>query len=145
MSYQRTRIQLALMNAANAGTFYPVSYDVNTKLPSVDDAASVQPQTVLANELTASFGEPVRNRRAEYRERGDWTFELRLEFNQEVVLERFEESLESEPIKLARDDLTGLRQVTLELEDADYSHPTMQGSAKGTRVAYRFNARVSPK
>lgn len=145
MAYQRTRIQSALIEKAQAGVFYPVSYDADTKLPEVDDANPVTPKTVLANETTATHREPERNRRSpDLRERDDWQFELRLEFAQEVLLERFEEVLETDPIKLPRDDANDLRQVTLDLTETEAEHPPHAG-AGGTRVVYRFNARVSPR
>lgn len=140
----RTQIQNLLVTRARAGTFPLVSYDKDTRQASASDT-SIAPSTALANETSSEFGTPVRNRRNHKFERGDWRFELRLEFNQEVALELFEESLTDDPPVLPADGTNNLRQVTLELVSAaPIEHPRQSAGSKGTRVTYELIARVSP-
>ncbi len=142
--FNRIRVQEALIAAAKAGVFYPVSYDPDTQVPTVDEANPATPHTTLANEVGTNFERAVRHRMTNKRERATWSFQLRLKFSQEVLLEVFEDALSANPIQLPAVPAEGLRQVMLELEDSDPTHPVQQESTAGTQVVYNFKASLSP-
>ncbi|MCP4897879.1 MAG: hypothetical protein GY906_12980 [bacterium] len=142
--FNRTRVQKVLTDAAKAGTFYPVSYDSDTQDPIVDDINPVFPTSVLVNEVGTTFDTPQLNRQTGRRERVTWAYQLRLKFNQEVLLEVFEDAMSENPIKLPSVPADGLRQMTLELEGSDPTHPVQQEPSTGTQVVYNFEASLSP-
>jgi hypothetical protein len=136
----------AIVEALQQGIFLPVTYDPTTKLMSVptDEEDAVPPSSLAANELTCLFGLPERNRRERIMERGTWRWQVIVKFDREVVLEVFEESLVAAPILVARDPSKSLRQITLQLIDAEYVHPPKQSPSSGTQVTYTFEARLGP-
>lgn len=110
-----------------------------------------QPNCVKASAVVAFpegtvFGDPVNNRRAPFRrEVVGWTWRLLLQFNGAVSTEEFEESLIHSIPVIERNEADGRSlQVQLELEDAEYQNPVTQQPAQGTRVSYRFTARLTP-
>lgn len=141
--FDRIRIQNKLVELAKAGPFYPVSYANGDS--SANTAQTVAPSSAIANEVSASFSQAVRNRMRDMRERTEWQFQLLIGFDQEVVCEAFERALTDNPVKLLRDPNNSLKQqVTLELRDAEYRHPVQQEGRTGTFVTYTFEARLSP-
>ena len=146
MALERTRIQNKLIEIGQQGAYYPVSYDTETKLASVDQAQPIEPSEVLCNEISANFGLPQRKRTHYRRERLGWRFELIIGFHCEVTFEAFEDSLLEDPPVLPRDPSCGHdRQVILELVEApNYVHPYQQSSSAGSRVTLVFDARLSP-
>jgi hypothetical protein len=143
-SFYRTEIQEALVTAAKAGVFYPVTYDKDTQFPVVDEANPEVPYTVLVNEINAAFEVATHNRMTGKRERTTWDFQLRLKFRNEVILEVFEDAMAATPLRIAAVPAEGKRQVTLEIEGSDPGHPVQQESSTGTQVVYNFKASLSP-
>jgi len=94
--------------------------------------------------VSSQFGLAARNRRKQTLERSDWEWELVLVFDGPVVLEQVERSVMNQlPILLPASG--DLRQVVVEFQDADYSHPPQGSEANGTAATYRLVARVFPK
>lgn len=138
-------IQQKLVGLATAFQFPVVHYVPAT----VGAKRCTQPNCVKAAAVVAFpegtvFGEPVLNRRSPHRrEVIGWTWRLQIQFNANVSTEEFENSLiDSAPV-IPRDEDRSL-QVQLELEDAEYQNPVTQQPAQGTRVVYRFTARLTP-
>ena len=143
---QEERIKTQLLAEAATGPFNPVTYDKDTKLPTVDLATlnEVAPSQSWAQAISASFGVPARNRRTDRRERQGWRWHLALTFPVEVSIEQFEKRLIGQSIILARDDANDLAQVSLKLQSADPFHPPQQQSNTGTQVVFVFEAELSP-
>lgn len=140
MALDFVRVQNKLVDLGRAGPFYSVSYAADGKATA---GAAIDPAEVVANEVSSSFGLPERSRR-EYRlDRSNWAWELRLGFNQDVLLEEFEKAVLRAPIQLVANKALGERQISLELQSVQLAHPTQQG-AKTTKVTYLINARLWP-
>lgn len=143
MSY-RAAIHDALVEAARDESFPTAVY--SKERPSlltegpVTSAASIE-----ANELKASFQLSDHRGRAVRQERSDWEWLLVLRFNQEVVLEDFENKLLASPLVILRDPAAGRdAQVRLFLDGVSYEHPPRGGASNGTQASYRFTADLSP-
>lgn len=105
----------------------------------------VLPSAVAAWPEGAVYGDPVNHRRTPRRELIGWTWRLVLQFNSQVSLEEFERSITETIPVVSRDPEDGRPlQVSLELEDAEYQNPVTQEPSQGTRVNYRFTARLTP-
>lgn len=141
--FNRIRIQNKLIEEAKAGPFYAVSYDATTRVASADPNTVIAPSSAVANEISAQFGEG-QNHRTFQIDRENWLFQLKVGFDQEVVLEGFENRMLT-PVKLARDTANQLdQQATLVLVAVDYQHPTQQAN-NGTFAVYTFAARLTSK
>ena len=140
MTTNRERIQNKLIDLAEAGPFYGVSYE--SRRPIVSLQADTTPIHIKALETGSEFDQPDLNRQSFIRERSNWTWELRLQFKTEVNLEAFEELIAAEPPVLL--STSSLRQVTLLLEKSDPEHPVQQQASQGTQVVYTFEAHLSP-
>lgn len=144
---EKIRVQNALIALGQAGPFYAVSYDKDTKLATEIDVLvdpAVAPAHVAANETSSAFAEDVRYGRSYRWARSGWTWQLACHFNQEVTGWRAEEEWRSSPPILARDEANGLtHQVTLLLQSASYEHPIKQGPHSGSRFTFIFEARLS--
>ncbi|MFG0317078.1 MAG: hypothetical protein ACF8XB_07395 [Planctomycetota bacterium JB042] len=135
----------ALVGAALGGTFRPVTFDPDTKLATVDTESSVTPAEALANEISAEFSVPQRNRQTLLRSRSRWRWELIVGFhNGTVSLLEFEKALNEPPLRVAADPANGLPQVTLNLVSSAYKHPTRQSPSKGTQATFVFEASLGP-
>jgi len=142
--FDRVRIQNALVAEALTGPFYAVTYDATTKVATGDVNTPITP-TAIANEVDASFEPAVLHRRGYRRERQTWTFELRLQFQREAVLEAFEDRMLLSPPILPRDPASGLpAQITLNLRGSRIQHPVQQEAPTGSFVIYTFEATRSP-
>lgn len=141
---QDQRIQRQLLAEAATGPFRPVSYDPDTKDKTVDLVTAVTPAEAIASEMTTSFGEPQRNRRAGRQERQSWVWNLACNFTQEVSIEEFQKRLIAAYIILPRDATNDLEQVTLKLLSSDPLHPPQQNPSVGTKVTFVFEAELSP-
>lgn len=106
----------------------------------------VKCQTAQAWPESATFGDPVRNRRnALRRERLTWTWRLQIKFNTQVALEPFEQSLLTNYPLVKRDPENGIdQQISFLLEDVEVQTPVTQQPAQGTVATYRFSAILSP-
>jgi len=148
MKIARVEVQNAIVAAAMAGTFRPVTYDATTHAASFDsdDANKVVPSSAVANELSAGFAEAERNRRTHCQDKKRWIFQLKLEFQQEVTLDEFEESLLATPLTVNRDVVEGLtHRIEVFFQDVQYVHPIQQEPSTGTKVTYTFEARLTPR
>jgi hypothetical protein len=144
--YDKCRIQNRLVALAKAGPFYPVTYDVTTKVATVSATALAAAQIdALANETACRFVPSKLNRRSLVHERDGWTFELRIQLQSECVLEAFEDAILQDPPKLLKDPANGLNyQVRLLLVDSRVTHPIQQEASTGTHVIYTFAAERTP-
>ena len=143
MSY-RASIHDALVLAARDEVFPTAVY--SQERPSLlTEGPGVGAASIEANELKASF-ELSRDRgRSVRQERSDWEWLLNIRFNQEVVLEDFENKLLASPLVILRDAAAGRdAQVRLFLDGVSYEHPPRGGASNGTQVSYRFTADLSP-
>lgn len=141
MALEKVRVQNKLIDMGLAGPYYAITYNTSQKAVR---GAVVQPAEVLANEVSANFGLPERNRRSYRDDRLEWLWELRLSFNQEVTLEEFEQTIMAAPILLPADKNAGNRQVSLHFRSVSYIHPPTQSPRTGTKVTYLMNARLWP-
>lgn len=140
---QVERVQQSLLSAATTGPYYVTQYDADTNLVSVTDTQA-SPASIVAEEISARFGVPVRYRLSHRLEKQEWPWEIVIDFHQPVALEFFEEVLAANPITLKRDKANGLQQVTLELESVDYEHPLHYQPERGTRARVKVLARLGP-
>ena len=140
MALDHVRVQNKLVDLGLVGPFYNVSYDAAGKAVQ---GAVISPAEVVANEVASAFGLPERNRRGYRFDRETLTWELRMGFNSDVILEEFERSVLGAPIQLVANKALGERQISLELLSVQYQHPPQQ-AAKTTKVTYLVNARLWP-
>lgn len=141
VEHYRTEVQKALRTAALAGPFYPVTYADHVPVVADGVGEAVQPAAALANEIGGAFGLAERRGRGLAGERESWAFQLELGFNQEVLLDRFEEVCLETPIRVKP---VGLRTVLLFLQEKAVRHPRQNGPVGGTGVTYTFLAQVQP-
>lgn len=140
---QRVRIQQELVQLGKAGTFPVVSYNPATGEPTdIDDAVVQAPASVLANEVAVSVSPDLPMGRRRVRRRETWTFELVLDFNCEVSLELFENSLLDRVHLIKRDAPNGLAQVELFWTRTEVSHPVQQQPSAGTSARLFFEASI---
>lgn len=170
MPLERLRVQNAIIAAALAGSFFVVTYDKDSKEgaygqdpgsfdaehtqagpfgasvalvapPPTNALKRVKPASARCNETGAQFG-TSRNTRTLGHDRISWSFELLLEFNEEVTVEQFEQEMLN-PLILPRDVDLGLRMITIRLVSSAYTHPARMQPNQGTRVTFRFEAELS--
>jgi hypothetical protein len=140
---QYSRIQNALLDAVEAGTFPVVRYDRENQRAMVADNDVAFPAGRSANELSSSFGRARRVRTHERLERLRWPWQVIVSFNQQVTLELFERQLSANPPVLPR-TVNQDQQVRLVIQNARYIHPPEQSSPGGTRAVFDFEAELSP-
>lgn len=154
LSFNRIRVQNALVSLAMNGKFYRVAYDPTTHQatpvkadgsPITDLVADkIAPAAAVAGEVGSQFADAITFRRGQALDRTSWTFELHVRFQEEVVLEAFEEACMTSPLILPRDSANGMdRQVTLKLRNSVVQQPIQQEESTGTKVVYTFEALVS--
>lgn len=141
-------IQNALVGLARGVDFPVISHDVRPAGSAATTAAMtvVQPVAVLAWQERQLFDTPERYRRdGRRRERTEWTWRLRIDFNRPVNLEEFEDGILTDGVRVARNVAADIPyQVDLLLEEGEYTTPVTQQGAKGTSVTYRFTALPTP-
>lgn len=140
----RIRIQNAIVDFALAGKFHPVTYTVSGggRHAVEDTTKDVAPASAVCNEIRATFKPAKVQRRSLSQDRDQWFFQLHVAFDQEVTLEAFERTLDAIPV-LGRDS-THTKNVTFELFQANYQHPTQSEPQPGSKATYTIIARVSP-
>lgn len=107
----------------NFGAFAAVSYPEGEA--TAEATTSALPATVLVNEVQSTFGpDPLMGRR-EVRKRLAWTFELHLNFNAEVVLDPFVQSL--------LDEVPRINGYAIKLLNYSVQHPPQQSPDSGTK------------
>lgn len=145
MATQGDRIHDAIHGAISGWSFPLVTYDPDTGLRTTADIGTESPDTLLVRDITSSFDAAVGFRRQpRVRERIDWTWEATLAFDNQVAIEDFEEFYTQAPLFLAR-TVDFDQQVTITLDQAEYTHPTEQQSSSGTRATLTFTASLSRK
>ena len=145
MRLSKAKIHDAIRSAVVTATFRPVTYDINSGTMNIDTGNQETAKTVIINEVAATFRQNAsRNRQTLTHDRDTWTWELHLKFDVEVMLEDFERSITRTPIRIAKDDAEGNRNIWLELRDARYSHPPRFESASGTQVVYTLLVHLQP-
>lgn len=144
----KVRIQNKLIELAQVGRFFLVTYDPDTKKANdVDSAVDIvqPPETVLSNEIQQTFGIDPRQGRKRILRRDSWVFQLICQWNDEVTVEFFEEDL-LDPIPFLPDDKTlGLEDATLLLNRTEVEHPPTQNAANGTAAKFTFEAVIGRK
>jgi hypothetical protein len=134
-------IQNALIDKGRNGTFYAVTYDSNHRLTR---GAQISPVTVLANEISASFGES-HTRRRQVDDYTSWTWQLHLKFNGQAILHEFHYTLCENFVLVPSNVATGVRQATARLVAApQILHPTTKEPSSGTSVIYTLNVALRP-
>lgn len=102
------------------------------------------PSSVEANEMSAQFALPERNRRDYRKDKTGWNWELRIDFNENAILSEFEEAVNAAPIMLRALETPACRQVSLELLSSSYQHQVAFGAKRGTRAIYVVQAKLWP-
>lgn len=144
MELNVVRIQNELRQLVLDGTFYTKITDRHTGKVYIEESKTAKPVAVLANEVASQFGMPDRNRQRMRRERQTWTFQVKVQFSEEVALEPFEEALIANPPVLTHDAKEGLPQVRLDLIQSVYDHPVQQEAETGTAASLTVQASVNP-
>jgi hypothetical protein len=135
----------SLVEAIQAGPFLPVYYDSDLKTMAISSLSdAVPPASIAANEVSAVFGEAIRNRRQWIMERQSWRWLAIVKFNREVTCEVFEDVILNNPILLAADKSTNRRQIQWYLVDVSYIHPPRQQPSSGTQVTFTIEIRLGP-
>lgn len=145
MAVQSDRIHQAIYESiANFG-FPRVSYDADTGLRTTDEGDTESPDTILVREALTSFSDALGNRRApRVRDRTDWQWEADLSFPSQVSLETYEEARADSSLFLPRTAELD-QQVTITLDQVEYTHPPEHASSSGTRATLTFTASLSRK
>ena len=141
----RIRIQNFLATLAAGGTYYPVTYSVvgGVKLSAVDVTQTIVPDTVVCNEIRATFKPAKIQRRALSVDRDQWLFQLHVAFTGEATFEAFERSITDQVPVLGR-DANHDKNITFQLFQAIYQHPTSSEPMPGSKAVYTIIAQVSP-
>lgn len=141
---EKVRVHNAILALLQAGPYYAVAYDPDTKLAQDVDVATatpLDPDSCQTNEIASSFGADDQFRRGAPRsERERWLWVGLVKFNREVTVHEAEAAW-AEPTVLPRTDT--FRQVRIDLVSADYQHPTRQQSHSGTQVQFQFQVTLS--
>lgn len=154
MTSQRLRVQNALVDAVKDFDFAVVTYDgdgnPSIKQQQVDTGPGGGPQLefedvttkphkpIIANEINATFEPDIDYGRDDAQRVGQWQFALRLSFDQEVVLDAFERSVNEDLITIPKSG--SLEPVQLRLTSKEVEHPVQQQEANGTKVEFIFEA-----
>jgi hypothetical protein len=139
----RKAIHDTLINLALAGSFPSVKYVENSPVSLQIQGSSLTPRSVEANEIGADWSVDRRLGRQYSLDRRRWEWLLILRFDQEVLLESFEEMVAEDPPCILRDGSRD-RNVRLHFSRATYTHPPRMSAANGTEVRYRVDALLSP-
>lgn len=144
----KVRIQNKLITLAQAGKFFAVTYDKDTKLANpVDDTSDpvIAPASVLANEIQGTFSIDPNMGRKKIIRRDSWVFQLLCNWDQEITVEFFEEDLLDPLPRLNDDKVNGLEDVTLILNRTEVVHPPTQQAANGSAAKFTFEAVIGRK
>jgi hypothetical protein len=139
---ERTAIENTLRDLALTGqnTFPVVLYD-NFNRMHVLDEGSIIPSSVEIEEVGKEFVPDSRYGRGMKSRVSQWRFTYVLGFENNVVLEGFEQVL-ADNVIIPRNTDDGCRQITLRLIDSDVSRPPRGGANDGTRVVYTIEAEL---
>lgn len=142
MSY-RDRIHNFLLDLVEECEFYGVKYGTDGRmLPVVtQESDRIQPKTRVTNEIQGLWQRDVNMGRVQALARGPWTWELILQFDQEITGEFFEKFVAEKVPWIPKDEEH--KPVMIELQRAEYEHPPKQSPSNGTKVSYFFHCTVS--
>ena len=144
----KVRIQNKLVELAQAGRFFKVTYDpVTKKANDVDDTVDTlePPASVLANEIQQTFSIDPQMGRKRILKRDSWVFQLFCTWDREITVEFFEKDLLDPLPRLPDDKANDLEDVTLILNRTEVNHPPQQNAANGTAAKFTFEAVVGRK
>jgi hypothetical protein len=142
----KKRIHDDLCDRAHLGTFVAATYPVDDEGCVLEQGLQVQPRSVEVNEIRGSLATAGRFGAEIALDRIRWTWLMILRFDQEVVAELFERSLEDDPVVVCRDPLDPTsRQARLSRVDCDYRHPPRGNPSNGTELRYTFEATLTPR
>ncbi len=134
----KVRIHNHLVVQVAAATFYRVAYAPQTGLMVSEhtEENSVRPASFQTNEVAALFGD-AENRRELRRAKVSSTWQMILDFQDEVDTGLFEEQMETTGASIAP-STAGDTLIQVQISEATYSHPPRQNADRGTRVTYTF-------
>lgn len=131
---ERVRIQAFIIGLAKAGSFNNVLYDKTTDLPLYAVVTSQSPKSVRCNETGSSFERDAAQGRRLAGRRLSWRFSLLLEFDGEVDLSDFEQTL-LDPLPRVPD----FPHMVLQLVSSTVTHPPQQQPSSGTKAEYTID------
>ena len=141
----RLTIQSAIVDFLKDMDFPVVVYDASGDPNIIDPSepsSSIRPLTpIICNETGSIFEEDPLYKRGRILQRSSWTFQIKMRFDREVLLEVFEESWMRSPLVIPATE--NHKQITLLLQSSDPTHPVQQSGANGTAVTYTFEAQVA--
>jgi hypothetical protein len=133
----RTRIQNAIRERAEAHVFPTVEYSTAGAAEIGDEFAVPEPNSVFVNEVGSTFGPNGSHGRSLQYQRERWRFLCRMTFPREVALEEFEATFRS-PINLAPESANELDRVHIALVETSVIHPAQHEPNVGTQVSFIF-------
>lgn len=139
------RIHNGIVMAISDGTFYAIAWDKDTGLITVDEtvANEVAPASILVNEVRAAFDDFIRNRRSGGMERTGWRFEAHVKFEGPTSVEKFEQSVTHELLRLPANPASNLPQVDFRFVETRYDHQHHE-SERGTGVTFVIDVALTP-
>lgn len=143
MSY-RDRIHNFLLDLVEIGEFYAVRYHTETgrMLPVVtQESDRIKATTALTNEISGLWSDDVDMGRVQAKRRGPWTWEVVLQFGQEVTGEFFEAFVADKVPWVPGDEEH--KTVKIEIERAEYDHPPKHNPSNGSKITYFFRCTVN--
>lgn len=135
-------IQNAIVDKVLAGPFYAVTFDDSHK--AAIGTTPITPQTVIANEVAATFGEAPRNRRTRQDDYTSWTWQLVVQFNENVTLHEFHSRWNEGIILIPTGSVSGVRQTTAHLLSVQVDHAPNKQPRGGTKAIYTIDVRLRP-
>lgn len=128
---ERVKIQAFIIGLAKAGSFNNVTYDKTSDLPIYNVVTAATLKSVRCNETGSSFERDSFNGRKLAGRRSSWRFSLLLEFDGEVDLSNFEQTL-LDPLPRVPD----FPHMVLQLSSVSVTHPPQQQPSSGTKAEY---------
>ena len=151
---QKLRIQNAIVDSVKGSAFPVVKYsgDGNANIETeiigpafpgspnvqVEDITVLPHKPIICNEVSAAYERDLNDGRDDTQRVSQWQFALRLSFDQEVILDRYERDVNENLISIPKDG--NLEFVRVRLISKEVEHPVQQNQTTGTRVEYIFEA-----
>lgn len=137
------RISDALIAKAKAAQWVSVTYDDDGNMVQ---GATVLPKSVLTNETQGTFDIDKRHGQSFRDKRTLWRWELLVCFDEQVILERFEDDCTCNPIYIPRDTANGIdTPLLLRLRSTEAQHPPQNQPSNGTEAKFTFDAQPCRK
>jgi hypothetical protein len=139
----RIRVQNHLTELIRSYDFPIVRY--SNGLATYDESGFVceRPKSCVCNETAAQFEPDARHGLNVVLRRSTWIFDAIVRFDNEVLLEGFENQMMSDPPTLAKNSTTGDSQTTMYLLKTEAQHPTQESPQSGTLATFTFVAEVA--